>query len=413
LKNIFFRLQRSSGQVLAGVVVLMLILSILVPLMVSFVINESKWTDKEARNTTALHLAEAGIEKGFLTLSLSTQTWNNLINYGTPIQDFKFDKKFSDVSGGEYTVSITSGPAEAQATVISVGRDNRNKEVRALRAVFANEPMGGVAIYAGNGVKISGGVNVEWGAVITPQTLEAGGRAYPQFWSASGISYDMNPNPPNCDSPNCCQWHAFATNIPPQPTIDLNAYKSSAQATGTYYNTPQNWSGFVAHTGYTYFVDNNLTLTSPGIDITGTLIVTGNMDTGSGVWGKGSRTMHMPKTAWKQYCNDWAHYRTFDNALPAFPGVSASYTSPTTITETSNKISVEGLLYVGGSFLTGGGGGQADVYGTMLVVGSSTMTNNSGVTVYFNESAARNVQWTRISLSRVSWQDVLTPWPIP
>ncbi|MDD5656932.1 MAG: hypothetical protein PHF00_06720 [Elusimicrobia bacterium] len=407
------RRARLSGQVLAGVIVLLLLVSILVPLMVSFVMNEARWTDKTARNTTALHLAEAGIEKGFLALSLSTNTWYALVEHGTAIADYGFDKIYSDVPGGEYAISITSGPQESQATVISIGRDNRNKEVRAIQAVFANTPMGGVAIYAGNGVKVSGGVNVEWGAVITPQTLDCSGRTFPQFWSASGIvGYDVNPTPPNCDSPNCCQWHAFSASIPPQPTIDLGFYKSSAEATSTYYDTPQTWKNFIAKTGYTYYVDNNLTLQSPGIDVTGNVIVTGNMDTGNGTWGKGNRTMSVPTTAWKQYCRNWAHYKTFDAAAPAaFPGLNSDWTSNPALSASSGKISVEGLLYVGGSFLTGGGGGQADVYGTMLIVGSSTMTNNSGVTVYFNEGASKNVRWSRIILSRVSWQDVLRPWP--
>jgi hypothetical protein len=125
-----------------------------------------------------------------------------------------------------------------------------------------------------------------------------------------------------------------------------------------------------------------------------------------------NRTPTLPRTAWKQYCNDWAHYRTFDAAAAAaFPGVNSSYKSDASLTFTSKKISVEGLLYVNGSFLTGGGGGQADVYGTMLVVGSSTMTNNSGVVVYFNEQAGKNVQWTRVVLVRQSWQDSNYAWP--
>jgi hypothetical protein len=401
------------GQVLAGIIILLLILSILVPLLVNVAMQESKWTDKQARNTTALHLAEAGIEKGYLALSLSTNTWYQLITYGTSIPDYRGDKKYSDVAGGDYAISITSGPLADQATIISMGRDNRNREIRAIKSVYTNAPMGGVAIYSGNGVQIAGGVNVEWGAVITPQTLDPGGRTYPQFWSASqiiGAGFDQNPNPPNCDQPDCCQWHSFVANLPPQPTIDLNFYRSSAVITGTRFTGPLTWTNTTDGSGHTYFIDGDLTIKSPGIDINGNLIVTGNLSTQSGNWGRGNRIMKMPTTAWKQYCNAWAHYQTFDSALASFPGISASY-APTGITETSGKVAVSGLLYVGGSFTTGGGGGNTDVYGTMLVVGSSTMTNNSGVTIYFNEEASKNVQWTRISLSRVSWQDYLSSWP--
>lgn len=408
-----------SGQILAGVIVVLLIMSILVPLMVMYTQREAIWTNKQARSATAFHLAESGIEKGLLAISVSTGTWVALMN-GTPVSGFTGATAYSDVPGGRYSVSITSGPLSDQATIISIGRDSAGKEVRALRAVYSNSTLGGITVFGSGGVQISGGVNVEWGAVVSPGNVEAGGRLSPQFWAAGSIGgYDTNPDPPNCDGPDCCQWHAYSSQIPPQPPIDLNFYRDSATATSTYWNTPQTWKGYTSLTGKAHFVENNLTLDAPGIDVVGSVIVTGNMDTGSGAWGTGTRNMEMPRDAWKQYCRNWAYFKsTFCNAAPcstsvpaSFPGLDSAYLSPSGTMYNSKKIAVDGLLYVGGTLNSGGGGGQGDVYGVFLVVGTSTMTNNSGVTLYYNKGAAQALQTTKITLSRVSWREEVRQWP--
>ena len=102
----------------------------------------------------------------------------------------------------------------------------------------------------------------------------------------------------------------------------------------------------------------------------GTLVVTGNLSTTSGVWGKGSVTMPVPQEAWKQYCNDWAHYQPFDTAEPAaFPGLDSTYLSSDSLTyapSPNGKFSLQGFMYVGGSFSTSGGGGGSYIYGSML-----------------------------------------------
>ena len=197
-----------------------------------------------------------------------------------------------------------------------------------------------MAIFAGAGAQISGGVNVEWGAVVSPGTVDADGRAFPQFWSASQITgFDTNSDDPNCDEPNCCQWHSFSPNIPPNPTIDLTFYKSSAAATtgcpGTgadidgnplagscYYTSGQTWSDETL-IGKTIYIEGDLSLNSPGMDIVGNLIVKGNLNLPNGAWGNGTHTMFVPQDAWKQYCNDWAHYQAFDAYalanMPTFP----------------------------------------------------------------------------------------------
>jgi hypothetical protein len=423
----------SRGQVLPMAIMLLLVLLVMVPLMVVFSQTEAKWSVKESQETQAMHLAEAGVEKGYLKISLSTLTWVSLQAGGATasaaLTNYKFDKAFSDVGSGSYAISITSGPGLQQATIISVGRST-GKQVRAIKAVYSNSPLGGISIFAGKGAQIGGGVNVEWGGIASPYSIDSGGRNHPQFWSASSIvGKDTDPNPPNCDGPNCCQWHSYYSALPPAPTLDLNFYKSSAAASNCaglslspgiaqpvgscYYPAAQtNIKGSPNTQGQTIYIDGDATVKSPGIDIVGNFLVAGNLNLPNGVWGTGSHAMSIPSDAWKQYCNDWAVYQGFDAGAPAaFPGMNSSY-APAGLTKAgTGKTAVYGLLYVGGNFGGAGGGGQADIYGALYSVGSSSETSNSGVTFYYDAAAGSNLQTTAIILNRVSWQDTLVGWP--
>lgn len=422
---------KRRGAILVIVILLLVIMSVLVPLMVLFTQREAKWTVKGDQNMTSFHLAEAGIEKGFRALTASTDTWYNLVEDGTGITDFKWDHKFEDLVAGYYAVGVSSGPEAYQATVVSIGRDKRSNEVRAIKAIFAQNHTD-TAIQSMAGVTVAGGVQVEWGAVVGNAYTDTGGRTSPQFHSSAGLDVDNNAAPENCDQPNCCQWHAFSQDIPPDPKIDLGFYRSSAAAStcatagGTpagscYYASAQSWSSFDYSEGGTVMVENNLTVGSPGVNIKGNLIVTGNLATTSGAWGKGSATMKVPVNSWKQYCNNWAYYLSefstdagFDAANPVFPGLNYGYTSPSNMTYTTTpdgKHAVQGFIYIGGSFSTSGGGGNAYVYGNMFCKGSVSVASNSGVTVFYNKETAQSVRSLRVVLTRVHWQDIVREWP--
>jgi hypothetical protein len=411
-----------SGQILPGAVAMLVILAVMIPAIVLWIQRETVFASKQSMNTVAFHLAESGAEKAYLYVSLSTITWN-AIQAGTPQTDYKFDKKYTDIAGGTYAISITSGPLTQQVTIITVGRDRYNNETRALRVVYSNTTLGDTAIFAGQGVQIGGGVTVEWGAVMSPYTIDANSKNHPQFWSASQITTkDTSANPPNCDSPACCQWHSYQSNLPTPPLLDFDFYRTSAAATagcpagGTpagscyYAGSVANWSNTTA--GKTIFIEGDLSVKSPGMFHTGTMIVMGNVNLPNGVWGNGSVTMAVPNQAWKQYCNDWAAYQAYDVGAPAaFPGLTAVY-APTGLTKASSKVAVNGFMYVGGNFNNGGGGGgNSDVYGVLYAVGTTTMTAASPVTFYYNGNATSNLVTTNISLTRSSWRDELRGWP--
>ena len=167
--------------------------------------------------------------------------------------------------------------------------------------------------------------------------------------------------------------------------------------------------------GQPVYINGNLTLGSPGINILGTLIVMGNLSTTSGNWGKGTRSPKLPQDAWKQYCRSWATYQPFDSGEPAsFPGINSGYLAAADQTYSpspNGKFAVSGMMYVQGNLSVGGGGGNTYVHGVMYVVGTTTMTSSSGVTVFYDKDAASSIQVSKITLSRESWQDSLTRWP--
>lgn len=403
---------------------MLVILAIMVPAIVLWVQRETVFASKQSMSTVAFHLAEAGAEKAYLYVSLSTVTWN-AIQAGTAQTDYKFDKKFTDIEGGSYAISITSGPGTQQVTIITIGRDKYGKESRGIKVIYSNTIMGDTAIFAGQGVQISGGTNVHWGAVMSPSNIDATGRNFPQFWSASQITgKDTSANPPNCDSPGCCQWHSFQATLPTPPSLDFDFYRTSAAATagcpagGTpagscyYASSVANWSNTT--TGKTIFIEGDLSVKSPGMFHTGTLIVMGNVNLPNGVWGNGTVAMSMPSKAWKQYCNSWATYTGYgiDGTAPAaFPGLSSTYQSGAA-TLTSKKVAVNGFLYVNGNFNNGGGGGgNSDIYGVLYAIGTSTISAASGVDFYYNGNATSNLVTTNVSLTRYSWQDYSVGWP--
>lgn len=424
-----FRELGSSGQVLVGVIAILLVIAILVPAMVFYVQYEAKWAQKSSEEATAFHLAEAGVEKGYRAISLSTSNWYNLIDNGDMIDRMDFDFSFDDVVGGVYTVSITSGPEERQATIISIGKDARKGTARALKVIYTQNIMGEIAIQAMDGVQVAGGVQVEWGAVVGPDHIDTNSRTYPKFYSGSSLDVDGDPNPPNCDQPDCCQWFSFDQDVPPDPGIDLDFYRSSAQATTAgcpaggvdygsgatcYFSGNQSWSSVDYAGGSTVFVEGDMNMDSPGIDIIGSLVITGNFSSSNGGWGKGSVNMSVPETAWRQYCNNWAHYQSFDGDAPAsWPGADSVYESSPTLTfnPTGNKTAIQGFMYVGGNFSVGGGGGSCEIYGALFIVGNVTIDSASGVVVYYNKVAAEGIKTRSINLSRYSWEGLVRQWP--
>ena len=447
----------NKGQILVVVLLILSMLLIVVPVMILQNQTESKWSVKGTQSTTAFHVAEAAQEKAYLVVTISTTTWES-IQAGTILTNYRFDKKFTDLQGGEYTVWIASTSKKNSVEVISIARDELRKEIRSIRAVYSKNPLGAVAIDAGSGVALTGNnFKVEWGAVVTPKEIDSEGRSHPQFWSAANIDLDGNGAfPPNCDSPDCCQWHSWNGKLPPQPLVDLDYYKTQATGTNTYFpsisgnycfaslgSDPRGrevmHAGFVPpawdlgapaqagssmggggscdttnkDTGYVYYVEDSLDIQAPGVYIRGSLVVTGNLNLPNGNFGNTDVTTNLPTDAWRQYCRDWSYYRTtFDSsAASSWPGLGSEYTSPSTTTYTVAKVFVQGFLYVGGDVTASGGGGNGAIIGAVIVKGAVTIGSNSNAGVYYNKDTADAIQTSTLYLGRDSWQEQVKQWP--
>ena len=74
MKKIFSR-DNEQGQLLAMAIMVMLFMMIVVPSLVYWVTNQTKWSMKENRKTTAFNYAEAGIDRGMWKLESSTGSW--------------------------------------------------------------------------------------------------------------------------------------------------------------------------------------------------------------------------------------------------------------------------------------------------------------------------------------------------
>jgi hypothetical protein len=398
-----------------------MVLALIVPAMVDYLQSEAKWSVKQGQNSNAFQLAEAAVGRGYQKVTESTTTWK-AVQDGQPQTGYRFDIAYNDLPGGSYAISVTSGPNTREVTIIGVGRDRNQKEVRALHVVYGNPGLSNIGIMAANGVTMSGNnVNVEWGAIVSPKTIAIGSKLHPSYWSSGSIDKDTNgATPPNNDANNWW-WHSYNSQIPPMPAIDFGSYKSSAQASGVSpcgisYYTVGNVSGACSDpSGKTFYITGNWTSFRGGIR--GNVIVLGNMDyhNGSGTTLP-AYNARIPADAWKQYCNDWSYYRTtYDGSVPATPACFGSLSNgyrPTTLTYSLSPM-VHGFMYVGGDLSIPNGGGNDDIlHGVIVVNGIADINTNSHGHIYYDADISMNLLTTTITLIRLSWKDIVIPWPL-
>ncbi|HNT97180.1 MAG TPA: hypothetical protein PKK31_02815 [Elusimicrobiales bacterium] len=423
-------MKRRKGQLLVVAILLVVLLAILTPVMVKYVRNEANWSVKQGQSSNALQLAEAALDRGFQKIIESTGTWKELQS-GQTFPGFRFDVAYTELPGGSYSISVTSGPETGEATIVGVGRDRMDREVRALKAVYQNQVLSEVSVQADDGIQMSGNnIEVEWGAVASPKNVDIDGKTHPSFWSASNIlnsgsaaDRDNNgPAPPNCDSPNCWWWHSYYTALPPAPSIDFAAYKSSAIASGNdpcgraYYQPGNFSSNCTSNTGKPYFVEGNWTSFRSAVN--GAVIVMGNLSFHNGNCPTlGARNAKVPPKAWKQYCNDWDYYlNNYDPGLkvPSSPPACFGDINHTYSASATKSISpaLQGFVYVGGDLTLPNGGGSSDLlHGTIIVKGSANINSNSHCRIYYDPNAAANIMVTNLNLARKSWEAVVMPWP--
>lgn len=413
-------MNQDRGQVLIGVIVLLIIIAVMVPSMVRYVQDEAKWSVKQAQNTNAFQLAEAAVDRGYQKITESTNTWISIQN-GTAVSGFNFDTAYTDIARGSYAISITSGPGTQVATILGIGRDKFNKEVRTLKVVYANYVLADVGLLAANGVVMSGAnVDVEWGSVASPKSVTIGSKLHPSYWSAGSIDIDPSGSAPfNCDQPNCWWWHSYYSQLPPMPSVDFDFYRSSAVQSGknpcgsAYYQAGNYSDDCNDSSGKPYYVSGNWTSFKSAV--VGSMIVLGDLTFDNGKQSTlSSYSARVPAKAWKQYCNDWTAYQAYDSgaasASACFGGLTNSY-SASGVTKSISP-AIHGFVYVGGTLTIPKGGGNSDLlHGVAIIQGTANIDSNSHAHIYYDPDVAENIVTTKIVLIRQSWQDIVRDWP--
>lgn len=435
----------SAGQVIIIVLVVLVLISLFVPLLVKMSQQEASWTVQERRSSIAFHMAEAGIDRGIWKLKESTATFN-MAMVGTVITNYNFDKTFNDVDGGVYRIKFSSGTGTRQVIIYAEGRDNNNKETRAIKCVVQNQTIPG-AIISGGTIKWQNDFEVHWGPIMSQSNIDINATAakdyYPRKFSRQVVTGSAsNPRdtngltPPNTD--NVEWWSDY--DVPELPVLNFPAMRSSAQISNTLnvygcskgstastwttlkcnsnMPTPPNHSMHLCNTdrhplskkGYTWYWDGDVALTgaaaADGCGIVGNLIVRGNLyiDCGDNYYFTGP----IPTDAWKEYSK-------FDTASTnQYPGDAGYHKNNATfqfgnqtwtggVLATNTDVGVKGFIYVGGDLILNG---IMDVNGAFWVKGNVTRLSGSGsepILVFFDE--ALDVPALNVVLVRKSWEE--------
>lgn len=229
-----------GGQVLVGVILVSLVLLIIIPALVTWLQSDVKLSVKNRKGTTAFHLAETAVERGYWYVKSSTGLWN-AASGGAQLQGYHFDTTYNDVNGGTYRISISS-VATKSVTIIGEGRDVSTNEKRAIKAVFQNQTVYSPLLASGN-VTLTRGLVVFWGPIMSQGDLtmsddDIANLYYPNKYAKGVVTgTNNNPrdtsglNPPN--SGGSGEWNSAYQFVPDLPILDFAALRSSASATST------------------------------------------------------------------------------------------------------------------------------------------------------------------------------------
>jgi Tfp pilus assembly protein PilX len=239
---------RERGQVLVGVIMIMLVLLILIPALVQWTQIESRGSVANQKSTTAFNLAEAAVQRGYWKIQSTTQTWAEA-STGTVIAGYNFDVTYGDVPGGTYRIKLSTAGTLSVA-ITGEGRDSNGKNTRAISAVFKSQTIYS-PLMATQGVGYSVAMIPNWGPIMTQGSINLndnyiGNMYFPRKFAENTVfCNNLNGNtcnpatnardlngviPPNTDN---AEWWSNYQFVPPLPVLDFAVLRASAAATGT------------------------------------------------------------------------------------------------------------------------------------------------------------------------------------
>ena len=450
-----YRRPSKRGQTLVIALGVMLVLLIMVPVMVTVIMNENRWAVASKKGTTAFYLAEAGIDRGYWKMKESGAYWTELNT--SHIAGYDFDQAYTDVpstgtaSLGTYAVMCSTyslfGTALTadQRVITASGRDKDGKQIRTIQLIIEKSPGVSAAMRA-SGLAFSGGAVIHWGPVQADTTLILSGGAcvrYPRKYTKLGIDKsgmagtcieDLNPAQPNYDTDNPNPHTEFWTyneppGVPTAPAINLPYYKNLAMYStaavaagypggGAYYAANQTLNNPKDSLRMVRYGEGNIRLQGQvctwGVIISMTDVnFAGNQCTvGQAPLGRYPHIVFTPSGAWQEYTKvDTAAAGDYpgDTGGPGSAGLNATYTfgaAADTNIQAQATISHEGFVYSGGPFSAGGGS---------LIVGAVLAPNDpgggaGGVSIYYQDNLDIKITGSA-DFYRSTWRQTLPYWP--
>ena len=128
--------KKPKGIALAGVVGIITVLMILLPVLISWLQQDTKMSIKAHKSTLAFNLAEAGIDRGMWKLKSSTATFATA-RKGTAITGYNFDTAYEDITGGRYRINIQRNDNEREVPP----RIESTEPDRELDALLEKDPL--------------------------------------------------------------------------------------------------------------------------------------------------------------------------------------------------------------------------------------------------------------------------------
>lgn len=461
------------GQVLPTVIALLTVMTIMAYGLVKWLQHDMMWSVKQSKGMSAVNLAESGLDRGQWKLQSTTTTWESASN-GVAIAGYNFDTTYRDIPGGTYRIRFSTA-ANNSITIVSEGRDDSTREVRALSAVYRNQTIYS-PLMAGGNVTWAKGLIVFWGAILAQGNITlmddvVGGIYYPRKFAKSVVTgsatYPRDTNgltTPNTDN---VEWWSQYTGVPDVPVLDFAALRSSAAATGTLNiygcRSTQGGAGSLAHatrwdirgsctssglhtthfgnpwshsksarlnpnTDYVWYWDGDVVLsgastTNQSCGLRGIVIVRGNLTIDTP--GEFRYTGHVPSNAWEEH-QKFTSTTNDTSATRQYPADTGFHSTASTFqfgTDTFgvpglgagpyiNTVGIKGFTYVGGNLTILK---YLDFHGAVWVNGAVTASGGSlsnSCGIFYDDTL--EVPALNVILTRTSWKETApsaTAWP--
>lgn len=453
------------GQVLVGVLALLLVLLILVPAMVYWVQQESRQTLRQSRSTVAFYAASAGVDRALWKLRSSSATFDNALN-GTIPAGYSGDVTYEDIGGGAYRIYLSSTSTSKELRIEARGRNTGANEYRTIEVLVSKAAIQS-ALYAPQ-ITTSGSAKIFWGPMMAQQTIAVQGSSnelYPRKFARGSItatgSYptrDASSAAPNTDG---LEWWSYnePPGVPDAPAIDLNYYKEQAKletgcpAGGTpsgscYYTGNMNINNLQTMTEKDYYFEGNASFQGTKhfrgvLIVMGDLSITGSGKSASGGTDYGHYIATTPANAYKEYqkntpksgdnclgvgglnCggggNGASDDGNYDDANDAEGDDACCHQYPadhgTASTETykfgsgclahgnDGGASTEAISFKGLIWVKGNSSisGSASIHGA-LVSDSASFTGSGSFTIFYDDDL--EVQVTGQTITQTSWREL-------